>query len=555
MISRPSLALLAAGFVTSTAAATAASNTGSSDSFGPTIGSARENGPQIFNAIYNAMREFGSAVHHNGMSIFPGIVPEGVLLYHGTHTQEVPESLEWLAFEIEHAQGFARPRPSHPRPPPGKDSPRDPPEFQTPLQDVNHPLELTIAMRDGPGGRPPPPPGEGEPSSPGYLHTYQATRPLKMLYIDGMSAGKTDMGTLDTQDLLLVTNRSRPGFGEWDRSKDLCNLAEEWGIDGLIRMEPGFEIIYCHFRDGLKLLSARAQADREDPGSLTDPSMMMFQWATAAAQRYHGIGGSRVVLDYSSMVSAFFYPVNLTNPDHERPELPRLSQATDAELATMRERIAHNSFMLEPHHARHGVDWQGVTDMVVARYGDRLPFMAATDSPTLFRQEVNNLLNVYIDYAEEDEGLTAAKARCSEYYLQPVSPRTPEDQLIHAGIESTLTTICTALFDARKLVVEDPEADEPALAAGKEIIQNLMAVLQWSKWKECGACKADEVCFIAMWPFGNVEDHFHPSCLNVSSMSDRRSYWHMPGWGPPDHNRTRPQPPPPREGLVHQQQY
>ncbi|KAI0597573.1 hypothetical protein F4775DRAFT_249025 [Biscogniauxia sp. FL1348] len=547
MIPRPSLALLAAGFT----AAAATGNAGSPDSFGPSLESARDNGPQIFNAIYNAMREFGSAVHHNGMSIFPGIVPEGVLLYHGTHTREVPQTLEWLAFEIEHAQGFTRPRPSHPRHPPGKDSPRGPPEFQTPLQDAHHPSELATTMRGGPDGPPHPPPDD-EPSPPGYLHTYQATRPLKMLYIDGMSAGKTDMGTLDTQDLLLATNRSQTGWGERERAEDLCALAEEWQIDGFIRMEPGFEIIYCHFRDGLKLISARTQASQDDAGSLNDGNAARFQWASAAAQRYHSIGGSRVLLDYSSMVSAFFYPINLTNPDHERPELPRLTQATDAELATMRDRVAHNSLRLGPH-ARRPVDWQGVADMVVARYGDRLPYMAATESLHLFKQEVNNLLNVYIDYAEEDAGFAAARARCGEYYLLPVSPRTPEDQLIHAGIGSTLDTICGALFDVRKLVVEDPEADESSLVAGREVVKNLMAVLQWSKWKECGACKADEVCFIAMWPFGSAEDHFHPSCLNVSAMAGRQqNYWRMPGWGPPGHNETRP---PPREGLVHQQQY
>ncbi|KAI1639145.1 hypothetical protein F4809DRAFT_596762 [Biscogniauxia mediterranea] len=375
-----------------------------------------------------------------------------------------------------------------------------------------------------------------------------------MLYIDGMSAGKTDMGTLDTQDLLLAINRSQTGWGERDRANDLCALAEEWRIDGFIRMEPGFEIIYCHFRDGLKLISARTQAGQDDAGSLSDGNVGKFQWATAAAQRYHGIGGSRVLLDYSSMVSAFFYPINLTNPDPARPELPRLTQATDAELAAMRERVAQNSFRLAPHARRRPVDWQGVADMVVARYGDRLPYMAATDSLHLFKQEVNNLLNVYIDYAEEDEGLAAARARCGEYYLLPVSPRTPEDRLIHAGIGSTLATICDALFDVRKLVVEDPEADESSLAAGKEIVKGLMAVLQWSKWKECGACKADEVCFIAMWPFGSAEDHFHPSCLNVSAMAGRQqNYWHMPGWG--RHNQTRPHPPPPREELVHKQQY
>ena len=33
----------------------------------------------------------------------------------------------------------------------------------------------------------------------GYLHVYQTNRPLKLLYIDGMSAAKGDLGPMDTQ--------------------------------------------------------------------------------------------------------------------------------------------------------------------------------------------------------------------------------------------------------------------------------------------------------------------------------------------------------------------
>ncbi|KAH7355245.1 hypothetical protein BKA65DRAFT_475702 [Rhexocercosporidium sp. MPI-PUGE-AT-0058] len=83
--------------------------------------------------------------------------------------------------------------------------------------------------RGGPGRRPPEgrpgkgppdemtgsPPGQGplrnyadrnenEPASYGYLHIYRTSRPItNLLYVDGMSAGKTSMGTLDTQDYVI----------------------------------------------------------------------------------------------------------------------------------------------------------------------------------------------------------------------------------------------------------------------------------------------------------------------------------------------------------------
>jgi hypothetical protein len=99
-------------YLLSALSSTSAAPSDKSDSFRPTLSTARRNGPQIFNAIHNAMREFGSAWHHNGMSMFPATVPEGTLLYHGTklHGREVPVGLEWLAFELEHAENFARPR-------------------------------------------------------------------------------------------------------------------------------------------------------------------------------------------------------------------------------------------------------------------------------------------------------------------------------------------------------------------------------------------------------------------------------------------------------------
>ncbi|KAJ3939294.1 uncharacterized protein N0V96_010742 [Colletotrichum fioriniae] len=69
----------------------------------------------------------------------------------------------------------------------------------------------------GPGG------GDGKPVR-GYFHTYRAKRDLKLLYLDGMAAGKTGMGTLDTQDFLLRGLKEAPGFGEWDRAAEICEV-------------------------------------------------------------------------------------------------------------------------------------------------------------------------------------------------------------------------------------------------------------------------------------------------------------------------------------------
>src|SRR3989337_57534 len=70
---------------------------------------AHDNAPQIFNALHSSLRQWGSSLQHNGMSFFPASIPEHTLLYHGTGSPTPPEGMEWLAFEIEHAQMFARP--------------------------------------------------------------------------------------------------------------------------------------------------------------------------------------------------------------------------------------------------------------------------------------------------------------------------------------------------------------------------------------------------------------------------------------------------------------
>ncbi|KAI1410542.1 hypothetical protein F5Y13DRAFT_181242 [Hypoxylon sp. FL1857] len=462
------------------------------------------------------------------MSLFPAVIPEGVLLYHGTHTREVPKGLEWLAFEIEHAENFARGRWRRPNDTNGEPHPGPPPVG----------MNMLLQGEGGPPNYPPFDTGEG------HLHIYQAERPLNVLYIDGTSAGKTDMGTLDTQDILLAGNMSLAPIHDFKRAEDLCALAQKWKIDGFIRMEPGFEVIYCDFTDGLRLISTNRRPGMDEPGSVEDMWMMSFEWVRAAAQRYNGIGSSRVLLDYSSMVSAFFFPINLTNPDPKRPELPRLVGATSGEMDVVREHVAR-SVARSVSSGQVPVNWQGVTDMVVTRYANRLPLIAQTDSIEVIRSEVNGLLNIYIDYPETDEELVAARQRCTEFYLQPVQARTPEDKFIYAALENTTATICEALFKARQLVVEDRDIDESgAVDTVKQIISDLMEMLRWSGWKECGRCQPDEVCFVAMWPLGNVEDHYNPTCRNFTDIGGRHNYWWFPG-RMPGHKPSSPPPLPP----------
>ncbi|KAH6623361.1 hypothetical protein F5144DRAFT_595544 [Chaetomium tenue] len=186
------------------------------------------------------------------------------------------------------------------------------------------------------------------------------------------------------------------------------------------------------------------------------------------------------------------------------------------------------------------VDWQGVVDLIVARYADRLKYMAdGVESLAWMQGELNGLLNTHIDYSEEDEGYQAALGRCTRYYTRVAVPNTQEDHLILAAIETVTHNICSTLLTVRKLVVENTHADEDSIIAAKEALRVLMGKLEWTTWKQCAGCNFDEVCFIPVWPFGDKASYEEPNCRNATTLDkgwwDPASrYWHpMPNLMPP----------------------
>jgi hypothetical protein len=102
------------------------------------------------------------------------------------------------------------------------------------------------------------------------------------------------------------------------------------------------------------------------------------------------------------------------------------------------------------------------------------------------------------------------------------------------AIETVMERTCLTLFDVRRMVVEDPEADGRSVSSAKEALKELMNWLRWTRWKECAACGFDEVCFLPMWPFGDRASHEQPNCRNATSL--QTGWWHRDtqywGWMP-----------------------
>jgi len=369
----------------------------------------------------------------------------------------------------------------------------------------------------------------------GYLHLYRTTRTLSnLLYIDGLSAGKTSIGTLDSQDLILRdpssadAHQSAPWSDE-QRAIDLCTLGKEHGIEGFVRMEMGFELILCNFTDGLQFVSAtqRPKADIAEG----ENDLSRFEYTRGVAMRYQGITAGRLSVDFSSMVSAYFYDVDLTNPDAGKAALPRLPAKEIEILETIKNDTlkVYKESKLPDHEI---INWQGVVDMIVTRYSDRLQFLNGHDSSEkVMLQEINFLLDVFIDYPTVN--ITASIGKCSAHYLNAVVSQTSQDMLIQEALLTVTHTICSTLFEMRNIL--SARRTELAASQAKSLMHELVAFLDWSTWLECGKCGYDEVCFVAIWPQGRLEDHEHPSCVKNDDTIRRGGYWGRRGPGGPNH--------------------
>ncbi|KAH8596788.1 hypothetical protein B0O99DRAFT_509148 [Bisporella sp. PMI_857] len=175
--------------------------------------------PHYFASAYGLMQQWSNTFFPNGHSIVPCEVPAYTKLYHGRMDGDVPPSPEWLAFDIGMSYGIM-------------------------------------------GG-----------SRNSHMLIYQTTRPVKCIYFDGESATLFGSGQLDSQMLHIWGNitgppqnpedRFRGLWEEYARAIGLCDWIEDknlggrgWGFEGIVRMNAGFEMIWCNFTSpSLRLVS------------------------------------------------------------------------------------------------------------------------------------------------------------------------------------------------------------------------------------------------------------------------------------------------------------
>ena len=469
----------------------------------------------IFNEIVSSARQFGSSLNHNGMAFFLATVPAGLEFYHGSGSRDHVNGLDWLALEPEHALVFARPGSNRvvPRKQPGggetaKLRGQNIDGGASDLNPATHEPDKYESTTES-----------GKNLSYGYLHTYRTRSDLRLLYLDGSSAAKSDRGTLDLQDLVLLHHNSldRCSLGaepehEEDRQRaaKLCELARtEWQghISGFIRVEAGFEIILCDFAKDLDLVRVTQTRPVAAPPGLIMDSAAYFK---AIAARHDGVGGGRIKLDYEHHVSLFAYPDAIYFDSTGRPRVDNDSAVIPAIRDALRELVLSGKEA-----AATDVDWQGVADMIVTRYADRIDHLASitTESPASFRAEAERSLRPFIDFSNRNESTEITQ--CQEHGI-PWQNRQSQSTAARA-IREVSRLICSTLWSIA-------HSKDDLFPHDMSMIKSLREFLAWTEWKKCKGCRPNEFCFVPIWPVGSAEDFENPRCISdVGKVG--KDYW------------------------------
>jgi hypothetical protein len=412
-------------------------------------------------------------------------------------------------------------------------------------EDDEHREDREELRRRHPHDPPPPPFEELGGNEAGYLHTYAAVQELRLLYIDGMSAAKTEKGTLDSQDVLLFNgtvdrSHGRGLGGEGDRARKACEMAEyDWAgrIDGVLRMEAGFEIILCKFeRDLLPVRITRVKSQsrddrakskgdwkkeekhrgppdgrRKSPGHGRPGGPDSSRWVRAVTARYDDIGANRVSVNYDNFVTAFSHDVDLFNNDSA---LPRLEHLLPSELKPIQKEV---TALVLTHDARESSwNWRATADAIVTRYSDELTYLASAKLATIeaLHEHIEVLLSPFIDYSKRDSALEAD--RCATQFL-PAHLQGGKT-LAARAVYTVAHSVCSTLLGVWI---------EQELASARDTLRALIGDLDWTTWKECRGCEDNEICVIPIWPMGSVDDYENPQCRLASNPydGDGESYW------------------------------
>ena len=471
----------------------------------------------LFNAIHSSTRQWGSTLNHNGMSFFLASIPTDAKLYRGSWALDAMKCTERLALEPELARMFAmsqwatpKSKPSHEdvdKERPGSEGDMEGTELRKRHKEEQIPFIDNSSTPD---------PSH---NSKGYLYTYSSTRPLRLLYIDGLSAVMTKNGTLDTQDILLLDIRTSSGsdsaiIGDAERVHRMCELATSlWNkkIDGFLRMKSGLEVILCKFESRVKRINVeacnldpRGQSECKEKGSRGTTGG--WSYIKTLGEHDQDLRRETVVLNYEKFVSVFAYDrgaeLGLWQNDAMSDKLhPRLINSSPEHLKTIRDAVT-DMILESDEKEENNTNWQVVTDKVVERYALALHHMHTDvlirSNKKHFASYLESLIEPFIIPSERDT--TLEMERCIAESV-PLLPPHSTSSTAHMAIHSVTSHICSTLISTYNESTLKPSLSLAALSSppyrALDLIDTLVKSLQWTVWKECGPYSGHEVCPIS----------------------------------------------------------
>lgn len=527
------------------------------------------NSTAIFNSIHAALRQSESDLHPVGVTYFPAVIPKGTLMFHAGKGQ-IPNGLEWLAMDHEFSLNFGSRRQTYGRRSLSRKGKRP--------EKSENPEELSES--DAPNQAPGQLRKNMNKSDLKTMMTFRATRDLnKFLYLDGASASKGTTGEMDTQKMIydLVGSQSN-ATSEGDIGKgvmlerlyaeSICNWGKKYGLQGIIRVEVGFELVLCDFFDGSTELVSNASfplvndmlglpppteinTDNgwplDDNGSLIEDQLTKNQRAILKkedewenrmrkfdsmdsfeqilAGEIHDKGDRRIRLDYRHMVTG----INRTyiNPDPNNRRLLNDYMSVEMQLS-----ILHDleNALKEDFDSSKSTDWQQVFDEIVDKFSPILKGIervleSENKSVSAVAENITrytmNFVRRFIDKHEEenDKKLASGRKLAIYQYCRPLKDlRTNSDYLIWSAAVRVVTEVVDVIYDLHERlwpivlsefygnVVDDTES---RLEYSQHRLKRLIIALNWIPFNfQCERkCDWDEVCYTPSWgpsPMGLV---------------------------------------------------
>ncbi|CAI4052443.1 hypothetical protein SKDZ_16G0020 [Saccharomyces kudriavzevii ZP591] len=519
-----------------------------------------ENSTAVFNSIRAALRQSPSDIHPVGVSYFPAVIPKGTLMYHAG--SKVPTTFEWLAMDHEFSYSFGLRSPSYGR--------------KSLERRRGRPGNGTHG--DRPKGTPP---NEHDRSSQIML-TYRAVRDLnKFLYLDGASAAKTDSGEMDTQLMLSNVIKKKLNLPDDDENgrmaerlyaSRICKWGKPLGLDGIIRVEVGFEVILCDFAaDNVELVSniemvypnqylglpSPTVISKEEGWPLDEDGKLLedqltddqkaileredgweqvlsgfnaaksFNWLRAGAAHDHG--EHRIHLDYRHFVSGINRTYITPDPNNRRLLSDGMTWEKQLEMVDDLEKVLEVGF-----DATQSMDWQLALDELVTKFAPLLKSISNilnTDGDINESVAINTTaltLNFCLRFeatTNTSDQFGTGKNFALYQYVSPYQDlKTDADFLIWSSTVKVVREIVDVIYQVNELLVpevhsilrDNKTSSDLAEHVGtaRSAVDDLIESLGWIELNyRCERqCNWDEVCYTPSWgpsPMGMTDPGSH----------------------------------------------